>query len=399
MPILGGRFQLTEIIFLIAVLPYLWKSKAKLNLPPSNLLPPLAAYLFINYASAIYSQQANAILEATGRAYLAGIFLLAHHWASKGQSMLLLRAWQYGAVASALIAIGGYVFALAGYPSQLVRLYQDYPYFGTIYRATGLTGSGGMLMSVCFLPTLLFFKDWLAHRRGNAAPLAILLFALGLSASKELILLGAGLLLIALHHIPRKDSAVTAYLKNLVWAAAALIYWTGTHLIVLPAAQYNATYLKGTSYTGYTTAARTGDFYWVETTYLELKKAAYTIATEHPILGVGPGQFNSELGALQAQDKYPAHLPLYDPHSTWFGAWAEIGFTGLSVLIFFIFILYRFTQKIPKETQLEISALLIFLGMALIESISRDMMNFRHIWLAFGILSGFILYPPKDDSS
>lgn len=398
MPIFGSRLQPTEILFLVAALLHLWKGNAKLNIPPPKLLLPLFAYLSINFVSAIYSQQGNAILEATGRVYLAGVFLFAYHWTSKGLLLPMLRAWQYGAVAGALIAIGGYLFALAGYPSQLVRLYQDYPYFGTIYRATGVTGSGGMLMSVCFLPTLLFFKNWLKGRAGNAAPLAILLLALCLSASKELILLGAGLLLLALHHISPENRTGPAHLKKAVVLAAAIVYWTGTHLIVLPETQYDATYLKETSYTGYTIAARTGEFYWIETTYLELKRAAYAIAMEHPTVGIGPGQFNIALGALQAKGEYPAHLPLYDPHSTWFGAWAETGFLGLLALIIFVFIFYGFILNIPEKAQLEMSPLLIFFGMALVESISRDMMNFRHIWLTLGLLSGAILNTPEKEN-
>ena len=71
----------------------------------------------------------------------------------------------------------------------------------------------------------------------------------------------------------------------------------------------------------------------VETTYTTLKRANWRIALSHPVIGVGPGQSNTYLPGLKAAGIYPAHLPNYDPHSTWMGAFSETGLVGLATLI------------------------------------------------------------------
>lgn len=388
-PPLQAKVQPTELIFLLLLpgaLSY-YRRRDWQSALPTSLWLALGAYLLANGLAALGAGQPGAVLEAMGRVYLVVVFLLVvlsirdrgEDWCER-----LLRAWTAGAVLMAGISVAAYVLALAGWSTALVQTYINYPYFGTLLRATGFTGGPGMLILVLFLPTLWTWRRW--REKGSYLPTFLLLFtACGLSWSKEMLLLLTGMVL-----ADPLTSAWSRRYKGLMLAGIALVSWLSTHLLLLPNRPLADSYLAGTEYTAGRVLATMGSWQLVETTYLTLKQAALTVAGAHPWWGVGPGQFNAALEQLQTIGDYPAGLPAYDPHSTWWGALAETGLVGLLTLGGIIYLLIRFFNNYfpAAERSANIDIILIYLVLMLIESVQKDMMNFRHLWFALALAAG-----------
>ncbi|MEM9259404.1 MAG: O-antigen ligase family protein, partial [Bacteroidota bacterium] len=319
----------------------------------------------------------------------------------------LIQVFLYGTIVLVGITYLGYLVATLGYDNSMVQIYASYPYLGTVMRAKGFTGGAGMLIIVLLLPTLYSWRKW---REGVASgwwfvfllPVAILTF------SKEILLLGLGLALVD-PWFRRRGRRMQALLVG----AVAVIFWLGTHFIIQERQAVADSSLAGTEYTSEKLLWR-GDHYQIlETSYTALKEASIAVASKYPILGVGPGQFGRFLPAEKRAGTYPQHLPNYDPHSTWLGALAETGIIGLFSLLGLSWLLYqRFaslgyqantakhvtvpspavggSERARERTSSNgtILSCLIFLLLILILSVSKDVANFRFLWLIIGGLLG-----------
>jgi len=353
LPYFDAKIQPTELVFL-AMLPVgLIHFRRALWPPGPWLRGAIIAYLLANLASGVWSGDLSALLEAAGRVYLmllALIFAATIRTGGEGLSRKILDAFLYGTAVLAVVSYAGWIAAMLGYHNELVQVYGNYPYLGTVVRARGFTGGAGMLIIVLLLPTLYAWRSWRDGHKSIAWVLLLLPLA-AITFSKECLLLGLGLLLVEPMFIKYGRG-----LRKWVIMAGAFVFWFGTHFIVQTRQPVAASDLAGTFYTS-------GELIWVGENYQLAEKAA----------GV-----------------YPQHLPLYDPHSTWLGAFSETGIFGfLSLLLISLVFYRRFSQiQVPVGEKGLVDALLVFLLLMLILSVSKDIANVRFLWLAIGILLG-----------
>ncbi len=387
LPYFDAKIQPTELVFL-AMLPVgLIHFRRALWPPGPWLRGAIIAYLLANLASGVWSGDLSALLEAAGRVYLmllALIFAATIRTGGEGLSRKILDAFLYGTAVLAVVSYAGWIAAMLGYHNELVQVYGNYPYLGTVVRARGFTGGAGMLIIVLLLPTLYAWRSWRDGHKSIAWVLLLLPLA-AITFSKECLLLGLGLLLVEPMFIKYGRG-----LRKWVIMAGAFVFWFGTHFIVQTRQPVAASDLAGTFYTS-------GELIWVgenyqllESSYSALKRAGVSVAAKYPWMGVGPGQFGRALPAEKAAGVYPQHLPLYDPHSTWLGAFSETGIFGfLSLLLISLVFYRRFSQiQVPVGEKGLVDALLVFLLLMLILSVSKDIANVRFLWLAIGILLG-----------
>lgn len=351
----------------------------------------LLIYGCLNLFSGIHSGDFDAILEGLGRNYLLVVMTFAVLYVYEtGQKGLdrALQAWFWGAIAMALITYLGYLFTFLGFPNRAVASIANYPYWGTVYRAAGWTGGSGMLVLVFIVPTLYAWRKW-RDRAWHWSTWATLLFILFLTLSKEvvLVLLGMAMLDPYWRQLPK-------IFKAPLIASFALVFWFGTHFLVLPQQDINETYLNNTQFTNEKVLGSIGEYQVVETSYTALKRAGWLIGIKYPWFGVGPGQFSKQLPAEKELGNYPKHIPSYDPHSTWMGAFSETGLLGLGSLLLILFllfpILYALWKRYPQNAAVQ--CLTVYLWVLLLASVSVDAMNFRHLWIPVGLLLGFQIH-------
>ncbi|MEM1358124.1 MAG: O-antigen ligase family protein [Bacteroidota bacterium] len=410
LPLVQAKIQPTELVFLL-LLPLGWLRYGSQLLPQSRWLNvALLTYFLANLSSALFAWDIHALLEAIGRGYLVLLALLVSAFVKetgRGSLDQLLQVFLYGTVVLVAITYLGYLAAVLGYDNSMVQVYAQYPYLGTVMRAKGFTGGAGMLIIVLLLPTIYAWRKW---REGVASAWwFVFLFPLaGLTFSKEVLLLGLGLALVD-PWFRRRGRGVQALLVGTV----AVTFWLGTHFIVQERQAVADSSLAGTEYISERLLWQGSHYQILETSYSALKKASLAVAIKHPIIGVGPGQFGRYLPAEKQAGTYPEHLPNYDPHSTWLGALAETGIIGFFSLLWLSWLFYqRFaglgyqansakhvtvsspaaggSERVREKTSSNgaILSCLVFLLLILILSVSKDVANFRFIWLIIGGLLG-----------
>jgi O-antigen ligase len=211
---------------------------------------------------------------------------------------------------------------------------------------------------------------------------ALVSLATLLSLSKEIALVVLGMML-----LDQRFGRRFARWKTALILVVAVVLWTGTHFLVVANAPVHESYLAGTPYTSEHVDFTFGRIQIVETSYSALKRANWIVGLEHPLVGVGPGNSNKYLPALKAQGTYPPRLPDYDPHSTWMGGFSETGIIGLIALGIMVAGLFTSSDSVVR-------AAAVYLLILLIESVMIDAMNFRHLWIAIGLVMAYT--PPGE---
>ena len=383
LPYFNTKIQPTEVLFLL-LFPFALIGYGCRLLPSFRWQLIVGAYILANLCAGIISLEYDAVLESFGRGYLIVLSAMVTAYAVRHGEMGRRRvalAWVYGGALLAVVSLAGYALALAGYDNETVKEFANYPYLGSVKRAAGYAGTPGMLTIVLAFPILwLWTTDVMTKWRRTLW--AIVSVAALLSLSKEILLIALGMALLD----PRVERRGARWKTALV-LVVAVVLWTGTHFLVVLGTRVHDSYLAGTPYTSERVLFTAGRFQVVETSYSALKRAGWIIGRNHPLVGVGPGNFNQYLPVLKEQGEYPKRLPDYDPHSTWMGGFSETGLLGLITLGIMVAAWFTTIKRrgLMASRDPVLRAAAVYLLMLLIESVMIDAMNFRHLWIAVGL--------------
>jgi O-antigen ligase len=385
------KVQLPEILFLLLLITFPWQyfKQYKFDKNDRILIGALSIYWLANVASSIVSGRFSAMAESSGRLYLILLFGMAMLYFQQ-LSKTELRAKTINVsiilgVFLSLTGIGGIIAHFCGFPSILVGVSEDYPYFGTVYRAQGFTHTPAMLVS------LLSFTGIIAATNGEQNALSrrtiigllLMIIAAILTFSRSVTFLFWGLFLIFIFKkwgYSRKIFLLTAFLLT-------VFITLGTHCIFISKTSPDLPALYESPFTSNRILAEQGDYMALETSYLAIKRASIAIWETQPILGIGTGNFMEGMKQMQSSGVYPQKLPIYEAHSTYLGTLAENGiFAAVAVLIFFGLLWAKGSRLNDTPSDLFSIALCICLVSVFIESIALDTMNFRHYWLLFALI-------------
>ena len=385
LPLVSSRLQLTEVCFL------LFAPLALHDLPirlPARVIFPLLTYLVYLIALSLATAMGDTPpdwLELLGRYYLLAVLALFAAYVSRtGQrgQQKIIAAWTVGLYVMGSFTYLGYALYLAGTLTPLVSYYEDYPYFGTVYRAVGTAGGATALVALSILPCTYAYRLW----RSVGTPPWILLFLfplLLLTFSKEMLLLLLALVIVEPWFSKR------LVLRGAVLLGLTVIYGLTTHLLIQPVSAE----LTDQVYDSERVVWEATDYRIVETSYTALKRAALSVAADHPLIGVGADGFPDQLPAKKREGVYPAHLPEYIPHSTWFGTLAEVGILGLTALIFFVVGLGKLAVDNVRGTGGTTDlCLLAYLSALLVGSLSMDLLHLRFFWVPVAMVLGASLH-------
>lgn len=127
--------------------------------------------------------------------------------------------------------------------------------------------------------------------------------------------------------------------------------------------------------------------------YLRLKTIAWEAFARRPIAGVGLDRFHDVSEAAYGAGRLPGGYRAIDPHSTLLGRLAETGAIGGITLLALWWASGRRLQRATADASTRLLAFSLVAGLAglLINSINVDVMNFRFVWAALGLLRGLTL--------
>jgi O-antigen ligase len=126
--------------------------------------------------------------------------------------------------------------------------------------------------------------------------------------------------------------------------------------------------------------------------YLRLKQVAWDAFRSSPLVGVGLDRFHRVTEIAHARGRLTAPYRAIDPHSTFFGRFAETGIIGGSTLIVLWIAIAVACDRLRARDPGNWIALAVTAGIVgtAVNSINADVMNFRFLWVALGLVRGLM---------
>jgi hypothetical protein len=257
-----------------------------------------------------------------------------------------------------------------------------------------------MLASVLLMAIPLFVAARMKQgwRLRDRALLLLLVLGLAATVSKTAVCLVAALGVMWACTDPMRQLHQSWRVRPRVWVAVALwlmvtlVFVLGSHLMVLRAASVpdlsRAQLVGGSPLASF----QWRDEAWVvmPTTYFFNKQASFKAIGHSWPAGVGPAGQPAFTSGLQREGRFPRTIWLITPHSTYLGAAAELGASGLAALLLILVAgamtvngLLADPARLPWEAAAYAGAGAAFL----IEAISTDLFNCRHYWFLFAVMA------------
>lgn len=397
LPFVGKKIQLPEIVFIPLFL--VWLVAIRNHIPrllkPGVLEAGLAVYILVMMLSVSFSNSNSSWLEILGIVYLVTVFIIYKSSLQllPGSNFFVTLSICLSGIIASVSGITGWILSQLGF-ATILSMPADiqYPYLGPVARATGFMNSPNMLfnfLSVCLLILISQWKQNDQLRKTIHVAVTVISVGIILTFSKSILLLVIGILFL----LSRQNIFITKISRLSVSAFCVLLFITwllGTHFLIRKPTSLDLTTGAEKAYTVATPVAHLGNYDVYLTNYTINKQAAIYAGIQNPILGVGPGNFNSFIASLKNEGRYPPYFINFDPHSTYVGAFAETGFLGLAALLLVWYLIFRTMTSSKAESdndhRIIIGLAACFLFMAM-EAISMDVMNFRHLWVLMGILA------------
>jgi hypothetical protein len=415
LPIFGSKIQPPEIIFLL-IISWLTLNVRHLPRPTfrmNTMTIPLLGYVLAVILSAIFSPFSGAFTELIGLFYLLCllqviVYVLVNF--CDDIPAFVVKWFTYLGVFAAILAITGWTMYQLGTWTPLVRFGTTYyPYFGYVGRVQGATMTPGMYMTIISISIVLLAAKMLFDKVGkwDFLALIIMLIAAFLTLSKSLILLLVGLIFLFQRRFLTVGRSGIKALTSFQKTAKIVLKITSIFLVIFV---FFATHFIVIQKEGGGVPAEMSPYIQVgkplfesENTalylciYGHLKEAAIEIGCQNNLFGIGTGQFLQAIPEMKAAGVYPQHFEDADPHSTYFGAWAEIGWLGLFLVLSLWMQIWRKLYFLKEQHFVKYQSILIGISacflVVLFEAVYTDVLNFRHYWVLFAVF--YAIYEKK----
>lgn len=399
-PIVKDKIQIPEFVFIAALVYYILRYPVKESYtiisPFLKTIPFVIAlgWLIINFISYALRPGTGGFLECMGISYLILLYLCfragfinfdANIFKQKITVAFTTLGWTMSS-----IALITYLLSVFWKPNYTAQIFYNYPYFGDAFRLQGFTTTPSMYVSIISLAIGFSLYNFLWGSQKIENLIATIFFTVIsiLTLSKSVIFIA--FIWIALLGFKFK---IHKSLIILIGIIALILQTFLTHFLIVDKNTTETQEFHNTPYTSNELIYEGADFTIFGSGYYTFKKTAWQIFKDHKWFGVGPDNYNDAVNAIKKNGLYPSNLPAYDPHSTWMGTLATTGILGFLVLIgFAVSILHKLIRLKPLENNFSY-LLLTLTGVILAESISMDIMNFRHYWIFMTVL---FVYHEKD---
>lgn len=357
---------------------------------------PLGAYLAVTLATALASPDPwTGFGHLAKQVYVALVFLVLR--AISSDSLLVAHLQRVFAVMVAAVASASIfaVFCLESGSAPLSLLGWaggPLPLFGSVLRLRGGLEAPEMLGNMLLVAFVVALGQRAAvfgsRRNGWAAALAVLAGAEFLTFSHSV----AGFVVAAALFV--STSIHVRALRKALWAVAvSVVVLVNLASVMSPvrdgAPRDLAAPRVSLSVLGTRVDAELDG-------YLILKQVAWSVFTESPLTGVGPGRFTVENERAYNEGRTTEFLVWLRPHSTLLGRLAESGFLGgLSLIWLWVSWLRLRPGEFAAMEPARRAAFAAVVGL-LVNSLNADVMNFRFLWVA---LAWALTLPVRRESS
>jgi O-antigen ligase len=403
-PRLPLNIRAADVAFIAAAVSILAATRGWPRPRPHFLDIAVAVYLGGSFAALLFSPApATGAVEMIRHLYLAGIYVII---------AIALRQGFAATVATGLALSGG-VLAAVGLCALAARIISGIgiteltpmttlPYIGATVRLSGLTASASMFACVLAvsLPFAMMHPAIRASRARLAAVAAIFAAAAALTFSHSIAGIAVAALIVAwpqLRFAPVRIAAAAAtVLVVLAFNFAALVAIRSVGTTPL---RDDSVFQYGVD-RGRTEIAGVNVEYQTMS-YLRIKQVAWDAFVSRPLTGIGLDRFHSVTEMAYQEGRLTTSYRAIDPHSTFFGRFAEAGVIGgLTLIVLWLAIGRASLTKWLMPREFDWIAIAAAAGIAgtLVNSMNADVMNFRFLWVALGLVRGLSAASPTPSS-
>lgn len=400
----------SDLIFVGLASVYAWELilRAKTISLDSLDYAGLIMLILFSFSLIFSAYRAQGIVELAALGYLYLLFVIVRRVVTSSEKLIaLLAVWVTAALLVSFIGLAAFAYAyfsgnIAGnrflFYTPIEAMAHHFPRIDSTFINANMFLSY-LHVAIC-AAVILYLRSLRAKARMRfflAAIIAILIITAFLTGSRRFTGLLLSLFLISLWHLKGRMSQlarVLTFTGFILFFTASIVttIWAIFPLSVTHDSQQQMVTIK--AYTSYSL-------------HMLPLAAAFTMAAQHPFLGVGLGAFNREFSRYVdwewvkrsfGFEAYPQcvaavnnHTLNLDPHSVYFGSLAETGIVGFAGLLLFlgcalIFFVRAFKKHQPDGERAIISGcMLACLCGFLLNAVTLDVLTMRHFWLLLAL--------------
>ncbi len=393
-PVVGTKVQLAELFFLllagVVLVEYGKESWAPLQKAFfSDFGKTVVGFLLVAFLAVLVHPTRTAVLEHIGLWYLVGSSLLVGMLFFTTEDFIPFCQRSFIQL-GLLLSLSNIVIAILylRYPSIVegqveLKLIAPLGYFP---RVQGWMPSTNLLADLLTLCWFLALAEEIPTKRFRYS--GLILVGLILTFSKSLVVILPFGVLLSLIYLRVRHRFLLWGARGIVITASFIFVFLSHFLVQPKISETLRDTLSRQSYLTGKVLLENEHLQIFETTLFRLKQMNVKAYLTHPVVGVGPGNFNLYLKKEQAAGHYPADVPVYDPHSTLGGTLAEmgsLGFLALLALMWMIFV--KVKKRLSVHPHLIVyKALAFYFLFITIQTFTTDVLNFRHLWICIGMI-------------
>lgn len=381
LPVLHRKIQVFEIIFCIFLLSGARSILASLQ-KPFPLKWPLLAFAFLAVLNTLLHWESQVLLENSGTLYACMIpFVFSHAlFNTDAPGKVIEKGFLGGIILLLLMCLAGLILHYVGWISDMVLVYEGYPYLGTVVRVTGLTNSPNKVVAFAAVGIyFLLYQDTRLSKNVKFLLILSLLVTAFLTYSKEIVIVF--FVPIILYLQKRRRSRYLSYvaLVAFIVSIVSLTYFYLAKDENLPERE------------DVVSSEKVADFSVISvypTAYYFLFRSSLIMAKEHPVSGVGFGNYLQTIEAHKKRGFYPTTLDVYEAHDNYSGLVAQYGMGYLILIVWFIFAFWNLQKQLPPVEGQFVGAVLLFFFLFGFVYFSYHM---RFMWMFFGLVQIYAL--------
>ena len=393
-PRLPVNARLTDFVFVAAAVAILVSQKSWVRPRFTILDIAILGYLAGSVPAVIFSPEPRASgFELVRQLYLAAIYVVIAIAVRQDLAMTVATGIALSGAVLAAVGVAAFlVHTVVGVGTTALTPVMTLPYVGETVRISALTATPAILACVLAMavPFVALHPFVMRTRLRTVASATMLGLATVLTYSHSVAGVVVSTLVAAWHSIRSHRPLRTAALAFTVLIVIALNFAASFSIRSIGESR-----LRDDTVFQYGVDAGRAQIAGVNVeyqtmSYLRIKQVAWDAFMSVPLFGVGLDRFHRVTEIAYAQGRLTANYRAIDPHSSFFGRLAEAGLAGgVTLLVLWIAIVVTIDRLRRRQGDdwMVIAAAAGIIG-TLVNSMNADVMNFRFLWAALGLVAG-----------